>query len=268
MYEMQMGCYFKNTSTKYTTANLLEIREWVDLLDHLGDDRVIGTLIIEQKDGSAVLFTQANSQDNRKRTVICASRWIDNMREGEVAEISSTGVVFSNYEGDERVGEELSFSSSAAGTVSMKYHLGSCSIVEDDTSVCVYFGSKKYGRFVDNYQHPTADCVKGYCVDNKYHGEIKTYRKNASKLGKLKKVENFIYGMLHGSTLMYHENGSLASACTFVQGRLYGKISDYDHSGKICGLTFAIFDRRVSESAFLEYDKKYGKYLRKLNEML
>ena len=267
MYNKSMSVYFENTSIKYTPANLLEIREWVTLLQELEDERAIGQICIELSRSKTVQFTY-NSEATSRKSYIIAATVDQDKKEGEMAEIYWETVRFSNYSNGYRLGEEHIYSANSKAADEVITNFGTAKIVEDAHNVCVYINDKKFGSFVENYKSDSADCIKGKYVNSKLHGTVKTYRKNRTKLGKLKKVEEYVFGVLHGKSTLYHANGKLACSCYYVNGTLYGPIYNYDNLGIQYGLDFAIFDWKVDEKTFLEYDKNYGQYLKKINKML
>lgn len=256
MRKKAIHSYLANTSIKYTAGDIIKLTNWLDNVD----------MDMTLKFGEIYVLFSASLAKREKTLYITSFK--NGIKEGEACCITGPNIVFSSYQNNIKIGNERHFIDDNEIKGVEIINFDNSHHITSYKNCQLFINDVKYGHFVDNYLDGFSDCVKGYYINGKYHGLIKTYRKNEQKLGTLKKTEEYVYGVLHGETRLYYENGQLATTCTYVFGKLYGKVTDYTKEGKMYKVSFCIADQKVTEDIFNKFHKKYGSHLKKINKYL
>lgn len=267
-YAKALNFYLSKTSHVYSATNLLQINQW------LSDVRAAHKLFLDspsleisQLENFRVVF-QIEDVD----ISICSYKGPTKI--GEYCYITNPNYVcIGNYVDNYKCGEERTYNVLTGELTKTYVHFGPLKLerFHDRGNTQIersYANNKRYGKFTENYLNPNEDCIIGTYLKNQFHGTIKTYRKDANKLGKLKKVENFVLGELHGVCLLYHENGKLFTDCEYIFGELYGPIRHYDASGAQTDVEFALFDVMVSQKEWEAFHKENSKHLKQIKRCI
>lgn len=243
---------------KFSASELINIKLWADGENedskNLTIDRKVYKLVFNKDNGSANIL-KINQADGLTTSNLIITEYeiiIHNLDQGSLVKEETIKIRYNN----------------TSYSMYSKVAFNNCFLEQKDEDIFVSHRGKRFGSFILNFKSKNKPCIKGVYINSQYHGLIKTYYPNEFRLGNLKKEETYMYGTLHGPTVIYSTAGTILTKCNYSFGNLYGKVEEYTQSGALVDEYYCLFDRKVTREDFVEFDKKYKDTYTTINKII